>query len=140
MNYSAKIVTHREEVRIAVYFENKEELKQRFKKLEGAKWSATMKCWHLPDTEENRKRFRLANSEQRIVNNGEKELTDEEKQFDNLIIGQFGNEKKEEQFDNGQLIIEKETIQHIIKSSNQLIIKLSNQKRLYPSKSKTNNY
>jgi len=31
----------------------------RIKKLEGSKWSQTLKAWHLPDTEENRNRFKL---------------------------------------------------------------------------------
>ncbi len=59
MNYTANLITHRTEPRIAVQFENNKELIARFKLLPGARWSATLKCWHLPDTEENRKRFNL---------------------------------------------------------------------------------
>ena len=71
MKYSAKQIEHKGEKRIAVYFENKPELVARFKKLNDAKWSATLKTWHLPDTEENRKRFGIGNSEQ-VIGNSEK--------------------------------------------------------------------
>lgn len=43
--------------RIAVEFENKLELRQRFKKLRGAKWSSSLKVWHLPDSKTYRKQF-----------------------------------------------------------------------------------
>jgi integrase/recombinase XerD len=59
MNWKAKPVTHHKEQRIAVYFENNTEWNNRIKKLEDAKWSHTLKAWHLPDTEENRKKFKL---------------------------------------------------------------------------------
>jgi len=36
--------------------------------LNDAKWSATLKTWHLPDTEENRERFGIKNEEFRIDN------------------------------------------------------------------------
>lgn len=42
---------------LAVYFERTAELIARFKKLKGAKWSNTLKTWHLPDSAEYRKRF-----------------------------------------------------------------------------------
>jgi site-specific recombinase XerD len=57
--YKAKLITHKGVNRIAVYFENKPELISRFKKLKGAKWSATLKVWHLPDHTENRVNFKL---------------------------------------------------------------------------------
>lgn len=59
MNYSAKLIKHRGENRISVAFAHDKELIERFKKLEGAKWSATLKTWHLPDTNEYRKRFKI---------------------------------------------------------------------------------
>lgn len=43
--------------RIAVEFENKLELRKRFKKLRGAKWSPSLKVWHLPDTSNYREKF-----------------------------------------------------------------------------------
>lgn len=60
MNWEAKIITHRKEKRIAVYFEKNADLIARIKQLEGARWSQTMGVWHLPDTLENRVRFRIA--------------------------------------------------------------------------------
>jgi integrase/recombinase XerD len=59
MNWEAKIITHRGIKRIAVYFEKNAEWIARIKKLEGSRWSQTLGVWHLPDTEENRIRFKL---------------------------------------------------------------------------------
>jgi integrase/recombinase XerD len=59
MNYTAKIIEHKQQQRIAVYYDNNPELIARFKKLTDAKWSATLKTWHIPDTPENRQRFNL---------------------------------------------------------------------------------
>lgn len=60
MKWSAKIITHKKEKRIAVYFEKNTEWIVRIKQLEGARWSQSLGVWHLPDTEENRIRFRIA--------------------------------------------------------------------------------
>ncbi|MBJ7427409.1 MAG: site-specific integrase [Bacteroidia bacterium] len=59
MNWTAKLVTHHAKPRIAVYFEKNAEWIARIKKLEGVRWSRTLKAWHVPDTEENRIRFKL---------------------------------------------------------------------------------
>jgi integrase/recombinase XerD len=59
MNWQAKTLVHRKEKRIAVYFEKNTDLISRIKKIEGSRWSQTMMAWHLPDTIENRIRFRL---------------------------------------------------------------------------------
>ncbi len=59
MNWRAAPIKHRGENRIAVYFEKNAEWIARIKKLENVKWSATLKAWHLPDNDENRKRFKL---------------------------------------------------------------------------------
>jgi integrase/recombinase XerD len=59
MNWEAKIITHRGSKRIAVYFEKNAEWIARIKQLEGSRWSQTLGVWHLPDTEENRIRFKL---------------------------------------------------------------------------------
>ena len=59
MNWRAEPIKHRGENRIAVYFEKNAEWIARIKKLENVKWSATLKAWHLPDNDENRKRFKL---------------------------------------------------------------------------------
>lgn len=60
MKWSAKIITHKKEKRIAVYFEKNAEWIARIKQLEGARWSQSLGVWHLPDTEKNRIRFRIA--------------------------------------------------------------------------------
>jgi integrase/recombinase XerD len=57
--YQSKIITYKNKKRIAVYFENKSELISRFKKLDGATWSATLKVWHLPATPKYLKQFKL---------------------------------------------------------------------------------
>ena len=60
MEWSAKIITHKKEKRIAVYFKKNAQLIARIKQLEGARWSQTLIAWHLPDTQENRERFNIA--------------------------------------------------------------------------------
>ncbi|MBC7438494.1 MAG: phage integrase N-terminal SAM-like domain-containing protein [Flavobacterium sp.] len=59
MNWNAKIITHRKEKRIAVVFEKNAELIARIKLIDGSRWSQTLGVWHIPDTEENRLRFKL---------------------------------------------------------------------------------
>lgn len=63
MKWSAKIITHKKEKRIAVYFEKNVELIARIKRLDGSRWSQTLGVWHLPDTDENRRRFKILASE-----------------------------------------------------------------------------
>ncbi len=58
-NFTASRIVHRGKTRIAVAFKNDRELIERFKKLEGSRWSTTLKTWHVPDTPENRKKFLL---------------------------------------------------------------------------------
>lgn len=62
MRWNAQLITHRKEKRIAVYFEKKPELIARIKQLEGSRWSQTLGVWHLPDTFENRIRFKIHTS------------------------------------------------------------------------------
>ena len=59
MNWKAKIITHKNEKRIAVYFEKNAEFIARIKEFDGSKWSQSLVAWHLPDTEENRIRFKI---------------------------------------------------------------------------------
>lgn len=59
MKWESKIIKHRGESRIAVAFEKDADLIARIKQLEGSRWSQTLKVWHLPDTDENRSRFKL---------------------------------------------------------------------------------
>lgn len=59
MKWEAKPVKHKGKHRIAVYFEKDAELIERIKAIEGSKWSMQMRAWHIPDTDENRIRFKL---------------------------------------------------------------------------------
>lgn len=56
---TTKLIRYKCEKRIAIYFEKNAELIQRIKKVEGIRWSATLKAWHLPDNEANRIRFNI---------------------------------------------------------------------------------
>jgi len=59
MKWSAKLIKHKSENRIAVYFELNRELIQRIKKLPGARWSTTLHVWHLPDVKAYRIQFKI---------------------------------------------------------------------------------
>ena len=59
MSWNAKIITHRKEKRIDVYFEKNQELIARIKTVAGSRWSQSLMVWHIPDTEENRIRFKI---------------------------------------------------------------------------------
>jgi len=59
MKWEAKTITHKGSKRIAVYFEKNAEWIARIKQVEGSRWSQSLGVWHLPDTEENRIRFKL---------------------------------------------------------------------------------
>lgn len=59
MNWNAKIITHRGEKRIAVFFDRNEELIAVIKAIKDSKWSQTMRVWHLPDHDEHREMFGL---------------------------------------------------------------------------------
>ena len=68
MKWAAKIITYKKQQRISVVFDNTADAIARIKKLEDARWSATLSCWHLPDTEENRLRFKLPNASELLPN------------------------------------------------------------------------
>lgn len=57
--WEAKLIKHQNLNRIAIYFEKNESLIGIVKKIKGARWSQSLKVWHLPDVLENRKRFKL---------------------------------------------------------------------------------
>lgn len=59
MNWQAKLITHRGDARIAIYFKATPERITRIKQLEGIRWSASKGYWHLPDTAAYRERFKL---------------------------------------------------------------------------------
>ena len=67
MNWNAKIIRHRNEKRIAVYFEKSADLVARIKQLDGSRWSQSLQVWHLPDTSENRIRFKVNEMEGKSV-------------------------------------------------------------------------
>ena len=60
MKWEAKIITYKKEKRIAVYSEKNAEFIARIKLIEGSRWSQSLVAWHIPDTEENRIRFKIA--------------------------------------------------------------------------------
>jgi len=66
MKWEAKQIVYKKESRIAVYFEKDQQLIDRIKKLEGARWSQSEKFWHLPDNSENRERFKIVILQQRV--------------------------------------------------------------------------
>jgi integrase/recombinase XerD len=59
MNWKAAIIKHNKESRIGVSFEKNTELINRIKQIEGSRWSQSLKVWHIPDTIENRIRFKI---------------------------------------------------------------------------------
>lgn len=52
-------IIHKGEARIKVCFQHNADWNSRMKKVPGAKWSASMKCWHIPDTDINRAKCQL---------------------------------------------------------------------------------
>jgi integrase/recombinase XerD len=56
---TVKLVTHDNQQRIALYFANTATLNQLVRAMPGARWSRTLKAWHLPDNTENRLSFKL---------------------------------------------------------------------------------
>lgn len=59
MEWSAKIITHRGEKRIGVFFDKDDALISQMRDISGARWSQTRRVWHLPDTDDNRASFGL---------------------------------------------------------------------------------
>jgi len=54
-----KLVTHNNQQRIALYFENTAALNLLVRTIPGARWSKTLKAWHITDNETHRKIFNL---------------------------------------------------------------------------------
>ena len=54
-----EIISHRGEPRIKIIFEPNPEWNKRMISVPGARWSKTLKCWHIPDTQENRRKCGL---------------------------------------------------------------------------------
>ena len=59
MKWEAKIIRYSSQSRIGIYFEKNADMIARIKLVEGSRWSQSMKCWHLPDTDDYRERFGL---------------------------------------------------------------------------------
>jgi len=57
MKWQAKLMKHRNQQRIAIYFDKNKEAIERIKKLPGALWSHSRTVWHVPDTPEYRQQF-----------------------------------------------------------------------------------
>jgi integrase/recombinase XerD len=66
MKWESKLIKHNGIVRIALIFEKDAELIARVKLIEGSRWSQTKRVWHLPDTEENRIRFKIPLHQQTV--------------------------------------------------------------------------
>ena len=62
--WKTEILLHHGEKRIAIRFEKRTEWIQEIKKISGARWSPSLKAWHIPDSEEHRKIFGITRSEQ----------------------------------------------------------------------------
>ncbi len=80
MNWSAKIISHNGEKRIAIYFEKNYDLITRIKKVEGARWSQSKSVWHIPCSLENQIRFNL------VVNLPSKEGLEQIEKFKKWLI------------------------------------------------------
>ena len=59
MKWESKLIKYKGIARISVAFEKNIELIARIKTIEGSRWSQSLGVWDIPDTEENRLRFKL---------------------------------------------------------------------------------
>lgn len=66
MIWTAKLIKHNNENRIAIQFEKNDRLIQRIKEFDDARWSAQKNFWHLPDTFDNREHFNIIQYENTI--------------------------------------------------------------------------
>jgi integrase/recombinase XerD len=62
MTWQAKAIIHRGEKRIGVYFERNQDLITLIKTVTGSRWSQSKQFWHVPNTIENRIRFKIETS------------------------------------------------------------------------------
>lgn len=78
--------THKGECRILVKFAYNTAYNLRMKQVQDAAWSKSLRCWHIPDTEENRKKCGLALlKENKLLGDKTK---DPEKSVQNIAIKQ----------------------------------------------------
>lgn len=73
MVWSARLIKHRNEERIGVQFEKDKDLIRRIKLIDGARWSQQKRIWHIPDTSENRQRFKIEEKQVSELSAGGKE-------------------------------------------------------------------
>jgi integrase/recombinase XerD len=59
MTCNPKLLTHKGELRIALYFEKNDVLQNKVRLIPNNKWSASLSAWHIPDTALNRQQFGL---------------------------------------------------------------------------------
>ena len=78
----AEQIIHKGERRIAIYFDKYSDINEPIKKL-GAKYSATLKAWHLPDTHEHRERFKVMLNK---ANEQEQHISTFEKQKEEIVF------------------------------------------------------
>lgn len=55
----ARIITHRGEKRIGVFVDRDDVMTPQVRDIAGSRWSQTLRIWHLPDTDINRRKFGL---------------------------------------------------------------------------------
>src|SRR5690554_8117789 len=99
--FKATLINHNGQRRIAVQFENKAELRYRFKKLRGAKWSASKKTWHLPDNKIYRKQFGLPIYDKDILS---EEKVEQLKKFKDWLKAKKYEKRKVKTYGNQMLV------------------------------------
>lgn len=57
MEWNVKIITHRGEKRIAIFFDKDDAVMVKIKAIKGYRWSQSLRVWHLPDNDDNRTVF-----------------------------------------------------------------------------------
>lgn len=80
MKWTTKLIREGDQSRIAVYFTITPELNLRFQKIAGAQWSSRLNAWHVPDTPDNRSRFKVVDAEV------EQQILNHEKQFKRWML------------------------------------------------------
>jgi integrase/recombinase XerD len=63
----AKLIQHKNQSRIALYFDKESPWQQNIKQFANARWSITLKAWHVQDTEENRFKLRIEEKKPEFV-------------------------------------------------------------------------
>ena len=93
-----KLIVHNKQKRILVSFAYDVQLTERMKKVKDARWSQTLKGWHIPDTAENRKKCKLEPAQELII---------VQKQISTIIPRLSANNKRQLQLYLEQLSLKK---------------------------------